>query len=751
MRFGRRGGKGRSRDPIWTRKESSKPSETNVIELSVEGSSAPAVEVLDDDRDAATQEVMIHLGHFSRECSDPEKALWSDACMNQLIMCTEIAVEQGWSELTSVLSDTARVLHTYENAQCPEQAVEFLQHAYEILCQLVGDIVIEKELRETMGLWSSIHVAAIDVLSERGLTLFDDAADTADEQPKPIETEVIAVEAVDDVGEESAAEQDEALFEDFTTSTVAEVELVTDDSEPEPLPALDPLPPLGALNETSEASEVIDHSDIAQDNASFASFEMPHLEPLPDDIPEAARDESPHSDTTASDTLSALTDVMDDALEDLGELESPSAIEVDEVNDEEIVAVEEVYDPPRIVVDIIDRICDVIGQIEQADEDLRTEHIRVLSGGLEALAHEAKLMDTRRAEAMSELMMNALATVRAGKSENDGQFIEIAYAFCGIFIEALSDPDSENVNAWQRECENWLKNMAAIESPLEPEAADDVAEKNTAPTILLFEPKAEATAAKQEDLPAETVEINEATESDLQAIDEEIDHAAASQSLLQAAQDAARKGNGDAAKTFALRAAAEIAKTEVQRAEETLRASEIKHAESVQGTQEARKSVKSCEESVRDAETMAVESRVGHTDSQQEVSRVAEDLEELEAGVADLNQQIQDLQARRDEEVEKLSATVQTLEEAKQTEIQCHTESEELKKLEDDSRLRLEESRQHVKDKQRIVQSIETEMERARELLTKQKVSLSDITQAIQQISGAAPGDTGTQDDGMLF
>ena len=43
MKFGRRG-RGRGREPIWTRREPTRPDESNVIELSVEGSSAPAVD-----------------------------------------------------------------------------------------------------------------------------------------------------------------------------------------------------------------------------------------------------------------------------------------------------------------------------------------------------------------------------------------------------------------------------------------------------------------------------------------------------------------------------------------------------------------------------------------------------------------------------------------------------------------------------------------------------------------------------------
>jgi len=180
MRFGRRG-RSRSREPIWARREGVKSPGKGAVEIPTEGSAAPALDIFSDAGDTSTQEILTLLGRFSREYSNPENAPWSDACMNQLILCIEIAIEEGWSDLTMVLSDTGRILQTYENAERAAGCIAFLGNAYEVMCRLIGDIVIEKAPLETLEDWSGVYSEGISVLESDGLELLQDDEGEVDE------------------------------------------------------------------------------------------------------------------------------------------------------------------------------------------------------------------------------------------------------------------------------------------------------------------------------------------------------------------------------------------------------------------------------------------------------------------------------------------------------------------------------------------------------------------------------------------
>lgn len=835
MKFGRRG-RSRSRDPIWARRSGNKTSDDTVIEVPpTEGSAAPAVDFEQDEIESVTNEILTHLEHFARECADPGKPLWSDACMNELIICMEIAIEQSWAEVACVLEDTGRILQTYENADCPEKAAPFLSNAYNVLCTMIGDIVVEKPMEEIVGVWDALLVSGLEDLANNGLSLYDDS-ESEDEVDSAPNSDTVTT-SIEEEDSEAADEAHSAAIEQMIQQVEQDIpiesdsdeagkdqsvdsveELESESNEPEPaepeseislsarsddfseLPTLEALPPLEDLveinmDDTEQASDDVEHSQPEATEESV-SEEIKRRVETPAENPDEqsfALFSMPRAEALASDGT------MDEVPEELSTPESKADAEETadqpvESTDEQDVDETEVFDPPRIVVDIIDRICDVLSQIESMDERDRDGQLSIMAGGLEALGHEAKVMGSESALNACRAMTQACDIVR-DQSKIPEAFIENGFAFCGVFIEALGDPSSENIAAWQQEIDSWLRdpnpddNAESIAAPTEQSEVQSVDEspiagedtepeepvaKHVPPVLTLFEAPREGAVNPMEETLADESSTDEAiaegtdnepespsvteqsaeqepTEIKPETDSDTVDHAAESQALLQAAQLAATSGNGDEAKTLALRAAAEIAKAEVQRAEFSLREAEIKLKESVEFTSEARKCVNSCEGAVRDAASRVEESRSSHAESQQTVGQVAEKLESLEAGVIELNRQIQELQAKRDAEVEKVAGTVTELEHARQTEVKSHAEWEELKELESDTRQRLEEARQNVKEKQRGVQKIESDMERAREILTQQKVSLSDITQAIQQISGSDAGDPTMQEDGMLF
>lgn len=708
MKFGRRG-RGRSIG----RREASKANKNNTnIHVPQQGSVAPKMEELSPISDERCQEILAHLSHFSEQLAKHDSTSWSDACMDDLIACMEIAIKEGWGELAQVLADTGRVLQTYENEQRCSEVIPFLQNAYDALCRLVGDIVIEKPIAESLAYWENIFSQAQDELSTKGMDLFQDATPTE--------------ETVDEEATESA----------------------------NTLPMLDELPPLESL--------------VSFDD--FVNSEKPDsVDPIPESTADA--EEAPEQDNNNDNVIAFdAFDKSNEAFEETPEVEAEAIIEEETLETESEVVEEqeetpavEQFDPPRIVVDIIDRICDVLGSLERDTGHARIASLSVMTGGLEALEHEAKLMKSATAQEACLTMSKACLLVSGGDEVWSDGLVEQGFAFCSVFIEALTNPESENIVAWEDECKDWMNALLTELKPAQEEVSAQeeapVQEEAPAQEVPSEEPVIEAeeqvpeVSVVEETLAEPEVDtaIDETQRDTTQTEDAEPDYAKRSRLLLQSAQEAALKGNAEDVKTFALRAAAEMAKSEVYKAEEQLRESEIKLSQGIQNTEDSRESVKACEVTVKESTNLVSESQQMHNDASTATADIAKQLEDLEAGVAKLNTKIQNLQTRRDEEQEKVSQTLQEMDSTRLSEQQALTEYEELKVLEDDSRQRLEEARQHVKDRQRMVQVIESEMETARETMTREKGSLNDITQTIQQLSGIVPGEDEENKNELLF
>jgi hypothetical protein len=179
-----------------------------------------------------TQRLLTALGRFQRQVVKAEKGLpqseWCDECMNQLITGIEIAYDQDWPDVQQALTDTARVLHSYEQARLAEQCVPFLQDSYEILCLMVGDLIVDNVRSGVMLKWQERYRIAVEELAEGGIELVEDDEDE-DELPEagqlhseaparavtPPVVETPSAEAADPFGDEAfqpAADEEEAFF-----------------------------------------------------------------------------------------------------------------------------------------------------------------------------------------------------------------------------------------------------------------------------------------------------------------------------------------------------------------------------------------------------------------------------------------------------------------------------------------------------------------------------------------------------------
>lgn len=125
-----------------------------------------------------TQRLLTALGRFQRQVSRAEEGApqetWCDECMNQLITGIEIALNEDWADVKEALTDVARILQTYEDVGRASESIYFLKDSYEILCLMVGDLIVGNVRSGVMKKWQDRYERALDELGDAGLTLVDD-------------------------------------------------------------------------------------------------------------------------------------------------------------------------------------------------------------------------------------------------------------------------------------------------------------------------------------------------------------------------------------------------------------------------------------------------------------------------------------------------------------------------------------------------------------------------------------------------
>lgn len=128
-----------------------------------------------------TQRLLTALGRFQRQVARAESGApqgqWVDECMNQLIAGIELANSQDWGDVMEALTDTARVLASYEGAGKAAHCVRFLQDSYEILCLMVGDLIVDNLRSGVMDKWRARFDRAVEDLAALGIELIRDDDD----------------------------------------------------------------------------------------------------------------------------------------------------------------------------------------------------------------------------------------------------------------------------------------------------------------------------------------------------------------------------------------------------------------------------------------------------------------------------------------------------------------------------------------------------------------------------------------------
>ncbi|MFP4501546.1 MAG: hypothetical protein ACLFTT_11150 [Candidatus Hydrogenedentota bacterium] len=219
-----------------------------------------------------TQRLLTALGRFQRQVSLAEQGApqeqWIDECMNQLINGIELAHSQGWESVQAALTDTARVLHSYERAERAPESVHFLKDSYEILCLMVGDIIVDNVRPGVMDKWQVRYRQAVEDLAEARITLVKDEE----------EAEAAPEYAVDEA----------PASEPPTTGAVA-----PDPPEKRPIPAEDGRDEETAFPDYDPAWHAAKAPDNDQGNApAQASEQMAHEAHWPGESAAAASEET---------------------------------------------------------------------------------------------------------------------------------------------------------------------------------------------------------------------------------------------------------------------------------------------------------------------------------------------------------------------------------------------------------------------------------------------------------------------------
>ena len=686
-----------------------------------------------------TQELLSTLGRYQALVGEvgergADSGQWTDDVMDQLVEALGVAIQHEWDVVVEALTDAGRILHAYEDAGQSKNAAPFLREAYDILCLMVGDLIVGDVRESVTEKWHQCYGtarAAADSISPE-----PESADIPGDKPRPSESlpdgEVMPFDMPDE-GEGSAAALDDAL------------------------PALDEMP---RLNEMIEAG----------------------IEAQP-----SGDDALPAENGTETD----------EALELFADFDNVTYLET---KDSEPAPPE----PTKLMVEILDRICDQLSLLERSEGEEFSLHIERATGGVGALKLEAELAESPAAIEACALMEDALIPAAASMGKLDKHFMDVAYAFCGVYIDAIKEEGADSATQWKKEA---LSLVETWEDPVSDE------EKATAPTILAEEEEADAevapdtaeiadespldeertdstsvpeaivileipeegrsdagapepestedseglpTVTADPDLPSDAVDLSgenpddpvEATD-EADTVPEKEEAPSNSFALLESAQKAAAKGDGMGARHFALQAAAQIAADETARAELHLESTEAKLKQSWDASASAREEVTHSEQAVTDAasKVSGAESGLGlasdlRAESAQEVSDLAEK-------VLDLEEQMKALVERHKEEERNVGEAKEKLDGAESAETEADEALAKAADEEKSARVQLETARHGVKELQRRSAEIESEVSGARENLSRQKNSLEDIEGTIAHISGA--GKPTDSPDTLLF
>ena len=211
---------------------------------------------------------------------------WAHAIMERLVESIEVAVAADWPDLVTVLTETSRVLKTYQDAGRAIECVPFIEDSYEILCLMAGDLIVDKVRSGVMQKWRDRYEMALAELAAAGLVLVDAeaavgaGAGVGDPQLElPVERKADLYEETPwpDTGlqsekETAVAERDEPPVEDSSIESLVD----ETEEEVEEIPAKTEDAPMAETHETTVEGvglAVAQHLDTLRETLSEVSID----------------------------------------------------------------------------------------------------------------------------------------------------------------------------------------------------------------------------------------------------------------------------------------------------------------------------------------------------------------------------------------------------------------------------------------------------------------------------------------------
>lgn len=163
-----------------------------------------------------SQSLLISLGRFKRHIQRalgmPDNTHWPGECMRELVSMLQVALDNHWATLQTALTDTARVLSSYEHAGRAASCLPFLRASDDALSMMIGDLIIDNETPTVRDAWRKHYQTALETMRREGIPLIEDEQPAESPEEPVVEAapdppaEAPEVEAVEDSPAAAAAE-----------------------------------------------------------------------------------------------------------------------------------------------------------------------------------------------------------------------------------------------------------------------------------------------------------------------------------------------------------------------------------------------------------------------------------------------------------------------------------------------------------------------------------------------------------------